>query len=213
MADVKQLQTGLNHFTGTLLKGINPIMEDGVAGPATEARVKLVKFYLGYAGELNGTAVDNFHKRLAHPADAEFSTLERVARGAERRAEEHKEMAANHDSGKVAGVGSFDDVPCANWMIPYLSFAREHGWAGKLQSGFRDPAFSESLCQKMCGAPSCPGRCAGRSSNHSGSVKPKGAIDVSDFERFGRLMAACPLSPRLRNDLPIDRVHYSATGH
>jgi len=212
-AGVRQVQAALNHFTGQFLKGVNPIIEDGIAGPATDARVKMVKFYLGYVGELNATVDANFDQRIAHPDDPQFSTPERVARGAERRAEQHKEVDANHDAGKLAGVGSFDNKPCANWMIPYLSFAREHGWVGKLQSGFRDPAFSESLCQKMCGAPTCPGRCAGRSSNHSGSVKPHGAIDVSDFDRFGQLMAKCPLSPRLFNDLPIDRVHYSATGH
>ncbi|MGH4012254.1 MAG: hypothetical protein ACRDTH_29515 [Pseudonocardiaceae bacterium] len=114
---------------------------------------------------------------------------------------------------RPASVGIFDGVPCANWLIPYLSWAREHGWQGQLLSGWRDPAYSEGLCLKMCGAPSCPGRCAGRSSNHSGDVKPKGAIDVSDPIRFGQLMTQCPLSPRIFNDLPNDLNHFSASGH
>jgi hypothetical protein len=210
---IKQLQGGLNQFTGQFLKGINPIIEDGITGPATEARIKLVKFYLGYQGPLNAVADDTFNQRMHHPGDAQFSSAERVARGAERRAEQRKEADANQAAAAGAGVSTFDGVPCAKWLTPYLTFAREHGWRGTLQSGFRDPAFSERLCQRMCGAPTCPGRCAGRSSNHSGSVRPKGAIDVSDFERFGALMKKCPLSPRIFNDLPIDPVHYSATGH
>lgn len=210
---VKELQVELNHFTGQSLKGINPIVEDGVIGPSTEARVKLVKFFLGYEGPLNSTVNAEFEQRVRHPGDAQFSSAERVARGADRRAAQRRQADHNDGAAAAAGVSRFDGVPCANWLIPYLSFAREHGWQGRLQSGFRDPAFSEHLCQQMCGAPSCPGRCAGRTSNHSGSVKPKGAIDVSDFHRFGALMTKCPLSPRIFNDLPIDPVHYSATGH
>jgi hypothetical protein len=110
-------------------------------------------------------------------------------------------------------VATFDGKPCATWLIPYLSWARKHGWQGTLTSGWRDPEYSEKLCMQICGAPTCPGRCAGRLSNHSGSVKPQGAIDVSDYTRFGQLMAQCPLSPRIFNDLPKDPVHFSATGH
>jgi hypothetical protein len=40
-----------------------------------------------------------------------------------------------------------------------------------------------------------------------------GAIDVSDFARFGVLMERCPFRPRLFNALsPIDPAHFSSTG-
>jgi len=84
---------------------------------------------------------------------------------------------------------------------------------GRLNSGWRSPEHSEQLCLDMCGAPSCPGRCAGRASNRSASTKPNGAVDVSDETRFGQLMAQCPYSPPIFNDLPSDRIHFSATGH
>jgi hypothetical protein len=45
---VRQLQTQLNEFTSRFLEGVNPIIEDGVTGPATEGRVTLVKVFLGY---------------------------------------------------------------------------------------------------------------------------------------------------------------------
>jgi hypothetical protein len=45
---VRQLQAELNSFTGRFLEGVNPISEDGAAGPATEGRINLVKRFLGY---------------------------------------------------------------------------------------------------------------------------------------------------------------------
>ena len=45
----------------------------------------------------------------------------------------------------------------------------------------------------------------GRPSNYSADVKPGGAIDVSDEARFAELMAACPYSPRIFNNLSADR--------
>lgn len=115
--------------------------------------------------------------------------------------------------GPAIGLGTFDGVSVANWFIPYLQWARANGWKGKLVSGHRDPAYSESLCFKMCGAASCSGTCAGKSSNHSGVKKPQGAIDVTDEANFAALMKRCPFLPHIFNDLPADRVHFSATGH
>lgn len=115
---------------------------------------------------------------------------------------------------RTSGVTRYDGVPVAAWMVPYLQWARENGWRGQLVSGWRDPAYSEGLCRRMCGAPSCPGRCAGRKSNHSGSEKPHGAIDVSEYYHFGRLMERCPLRPQLVNRLGArDPVHFSISGN
>jgi hypothetical protein len=112
-----------------------------------------------------------------------------------------------------SGVAWYDGKRVAAWMVPYLVWARKNGWRGYLVSGWRDPVYSESLCRAMCGAPRCPGRCAGRSSNHSGSVQPAGAIDVSDYYRFQELMKKCPYSPRLQNRLGArDPVHLSVSG-
>ena len=84
---------------------------------------------------------------------------------------------------------------------------------GTLNSGWRDPAHSERLCFDICGAPRCPGRCAGRSSNHSGHIKPAGSIDVSNPAQFGELMQKCPYEPRLINRLGAkDPWHYSVSG-
>jgi hypothetical protein len=92
-------------------------------------------------------------------------------------------------------------------------WAREHGWRGQLISGWRSPEHSEQLCFEICGRPTCPGRCAGRASNHSKKQKPGGAVDVSDHARFGGLMERCPFRPRIFNTLgPVDPGHFSSTG-
>jgi hypothetical protein len=126
-----------------------------------------------------------------------------------KRAHQHQNQVQH-----TTGVTTFDGVPVAAWMTRYLQWARAHGgWRGALVSGFRDPAYSESLCYRMCGKPSCPGLCAGRTSNHSGKELPHGAVDVTDYVRFGVAMRQCPYTPRIFNNLPRDLVHFSATGN
>lgn len=110
------------------------------------------------------------------------------------------------------GVATYNGKQVAAWMVPWLKKAEQAGWDGCLSSGYRTPEYSESLCQDMCGAPSCPGTCAGRSSNHSGKVYPAGAIDVCNPESFQAAANKVKGFP-LKNDLPADRVHFSFTGH
>lgn len=185
--DVAWVQRSLNQIMGAGLA------VDGIVGPLTRAAI--IAFQRseglaadGIAGPITTAALQ---RRLASPSRPAPSA---PATGA---------------------IGTFEGIKVATWLIPYLTWARAHGWTGRLASGWRDPAYSEQLCMKMCGAPTCPGRCAGRSSNHSGSFKPHGAIDVTDFIRFGQLMAQCPLTPHIFNDhnaIPKDPGHFSATG-
>jgi hypothetical protein len=210
---VRALQKALNAFTEKHLKSIGPLMVDGVVGPATKKRIRQAKFYLGYTGAARRTvAVDkDFMRRLRHPRSARFSSPAMLARALSRRRKQRK--AAKASLAPRAGVTTFDGKPVAAWLQPYLVWARNNGWRGTLNSGWRDPAYSEQLCREICGAPSCPGRCAGRTSNHAGSVKPAGAVDVSDYAKFGELMRRCPLQPRIVNALGArDPVHFSVTG-
>jgi len=210
---VRNLQKVLNKFTREHLMGMTPLVVDGKKGTETKKRIKLVKYYLGY-GKTKGrsTRVDaEFVRRLRRPGSPRYSNPAMLTRARTRRRKQAKN--AKRIAAPRAGVATFDGKPVAAWMKPYLDWAREHGWQGTLSSGWRDPAYSESLCMGICHAPKCPGRCAGRSSNHVGRVKPAGAIDVTHYEEFGRLMQSCPYEPRIFNDLPADRVHFSATGH
>jgi hypothetical protein len=205
--EVKQLQRAMNRFTGKFLETFPPIIVDGVRGHATNRRISVCKLYLGYEGNAvrSHRVTPLFLKRLNRPAIMPAAMIKRAE---ERRREQHERARR-----RVTGVATFDGRPVANWLRPYLEFARKNGWKGTLNSGFRDPAESEAICFHKYNQPSCPGVCAGRASNHSGKTKPKGALDVSDFARFGQLMQSCPLQPRIFNALPSDPVHFSATGH
>lgn len=101
--------------------------------------------------------------------------------------------------------------PIAAWMVPWLDKSRAAGWTGVLVSGYRSPEYSESLCYNICDHPSCPGLCAGRSSNHTLYSYPNGAIDVSDYYNFAAIQNR--IGSPLWNNLPSDRVHFSTSGN
>lgn len=211
--EVRRLQKSLNRFTERHLDGVGPIIVDGIKGHATARRIVTVKYHLGYTGKAqrSATVKSEFVRRMRHPRSPRYSNPAMLARAIARRAKQRK--AAKASAAPRSGVATFDGRPVAAWLKPYLDWARQNGWRGTLNSGFRDPAYSEKLCMSMCGAPSCPGRCAGRASNHAGSSNPAGAIDVSDYVTFAQLMRRCPYSPRIFNALGAqDPVHFSASG-
>lgn len=213
--EVKSLQRGLNAFTNRYLAFVSPIVVDGRLGKSTRERVRLVKYHLGYLGPINSDVTVTFRSRMWHPNSERYSTKERIARGKARRVKQRKDAHKNHVTAvKTSGVGRFDGVPVANVAIPYLQWARAHGWQGRLVSGYRTPAYSESLCYRMCGRPSCPGRCAGRSTNHAWAQPGRFAVDVSDYVRFGRVIRGCPIRPAIYNRLgALDPVHFSPSGN
>jgi hypothetical protein len=96
-----------------------------------------------------------------------------------------------HVDPKPAPIGEllvvFDGHMVPSWMVHQaLQPARSSGeWSGSVFSGFRSPEYSTQLCINMCGHPTCPGTCAGASSNHScppthTGEEFEGAVDVTD---------------------------------
>jgi peptidoglycan hydrolase-like protein with peptidoglycan-binding domain len=211
--NIKEIQNALNHFSSKYLENVTPLIVDGVEGPSTKKRIRRVKYYLGYRGaEQRSTDVTpKLIRHMEHPRSPRNANPAMLARALTRRRKQHK--LASRNAATSAGVATFDNKPVAAWMKPYLDWARAHGWQGQLNSGYRTPEYSEHLCYGICGAPRCSGTCAGRSSHHSIRVKPGGSIDVTDYVKFGELMRQCPYSPRIFNNLPNDRVHYSSTGN
>ena len=118
----------------------------------------------------------------------------------------HKRSAGKaYDGGQLYW---FDGRPVRASIYPHLVWARKNGWRGVVTSGYRTPQYSQSLCVAMCGRPSCPGRCAGMSSNHV-----RTAVDLTDYGTFGRLMKSSPYTPRIYNALGArDPVHFSPNG-
>lgn len=216
LPSVKFQQRRLNWFVSHYRLGYATLIVDGDRGPSTRRRTQEVRHYLGEGLTISQLRPDwtlPLRHRTAHPNDRRYPANER-ARGAARRIKRRAQVRATYLRSFVTrGVVRFDGKPCAAWLVPYLTWARRNGWRGGLNSGWRDPAYSERLCYQMCGAPACPGRCAGRASRHSQKDKPDGAVDVSDYVRFGQLMRRCPYSPRIFNALgPADPVHFSNNG-
>jgi hypothetical protein len=213
-AQWKARQNRLNLFTDATLKGVGKLRLDGVPGPATRKRIRHCKFWLGWdTKNIDGTWNDKFAWHLRYPRRRGRGkvrvSLATVRRGIQRRLAHNVYWLKSHSK---SGVTTYDGVRVARWMVPYLDWARAHGWRGRLVSGYRDPAYSERLCYAICGAPRCPGLCAGRTSNHSGDVKPAGAVDVSYYYDFRYIIARCPYGPKLVNHLSRDPVHFSVSG-
>jgi hypothetical protein len=123
--------------------------------------------------------------------------------------------------GDLAGSGTvvIDGHAVAGWIAKQVLAARHHGWTGHVASGVRTYAEQVQACIHVCGNPNgCPGRCAKPgTSNHRGTRYPLGAVDVDDPAGFAaalqRAQAAGDITgPIIRNNLPNDRGHFSATG-
>jgi hypothetical protein len=113
------------------------------------------------------------------------------------------------------GLVDMDGHKVAAWIAAHLMEARRLGyWHGYVISGWRSKSYSRSLCEAMCGAPSCPGRCAGEATNHVGIEEPEGAVDLSDPEGFQRYCRdhGYPLHGN-GEILPADRPHFSRLGN
>lgn len=116
--------------------------------------------------------------------------------------------------GLPANVGSFEGTPVAEWIIPILQWARQHGWTGTVTDGWRPQNATYGSA----------------TSNHKKSAYPGGAIDVGgpndaaagaafanaikDYQKHN------PGKPTLIQGVntpwggyPHDLGHFSATGH
>lgn len=108
-----------------------------------------------------------------------------------------------------------DGYYVAHWIAQIVLWARKDGWPGQVTSGYRTDADQREACRHVCGNPNgCPGRCAKPgTSNHRFKTYPGGAVDVSDYQDFGRRVKRYPHGQTIKNDLPQDPVHFSLSGH
>jgi hypothetical protein len=113
----------------------------------------------------------------------------------------------------------FDGVSVASWIVPSLQWAREHGWTGHVNSGFRSCEHQKVVAAKFAASKGMTvaqlypnGPCA---SNHVGMDHPRGAVDVTNPEQLDNVLRNNPNHPPLVWGGPVinDRVHFSATGH
>lgn len=151
---------------------------------------------------------DKHHKRVRHFRKHKNSLKAKVKTLAKKVKKQKQASVYDKKGGEIV---TFDGKPVVEWLAYWLQKSREHGWNGVLVSGYRTPEYSQQLCYNMCGAPSCPGKCAGTSSNHTRKGYLQGACDVSDYTNFEAIQFQ--IGSPLKNDLPVDPVHFSASGH
>lgn len=87
-------------------------------------------------------------------------------------------------------VAHFDGKPVAGWIKPWLQYARQHGWKGSVNSGYRSVAEQRRIYNSGVRPAAKPGQ-----SNHNFTGFPGGAIDVSDAAQLSRILkrAGSPL--------------------
>lgn len=98
--------------------------------------------------------------------------------------------------------------PIADWIIPVLEWASQHGWTGTVTSGFR--TLYEQVQLNAAGAFSAP---AGFS-NHETAAYPGGAVDVTNPSQLITVLRGYPGPEKLVGGVlgPVDPEHFSATG-
>jgi hypothetical protein len=146
----------------------------------------------------------------------ELAKQVRAARGEkDALAKKLKYLIEQRDAAPPQGdsIVQFDGKPCAAWIARDLQKIRDLGWDGFLLSGYRTPAYSTGLCIAICGAPTCPNRCAGATSNHSKYVEPEGAADLDPGHLAQALSLLRQIGSPLHNAIgPTDPNHVSASG-
>lgn len=112
------------------------------------------------------------------------------------------------------GVTVFDGKPVASWIARVLAWARQHGWAGSVTSGYRTAA-QQLLAAQGYGLEHYPN--GPLASNHTGTAYPSGAVDVTMAAQLNSILAGWNSSHarKLIWGGPVmgDWVHFSATGH
>lgn len=207
-------------LTRMKIDGIDEVKEDGIPGPSTRKLIHDLKFFLGWDADRTKSYTKKFHYAIKYPFSNHYVGGPNVIKRGRQRVRDHNKAYAKHKaeaksqaSTAAGGLATYNGVQVYAGAIKYLDYARAHGWTGRVNSGYRTPEYSEHLCYNMCGAPSCPGRCAGKSTNHAWKQPTRWAMDVSDYVRFGQIMRTCPITPRIFNALGAqDPVHFSPTG-
>lgn len=221
---VELLQKAVNHQLHDRNFPWRDVKVDSKAGRHTFDAAHMAGFLMGFSVDQlksigSGHITEYTYEILTHKRrrSVAMKIRDRSRRDdAEHLRKKHRYLKEHHDPNPGAGTTEFDGHEVATWIVVWLEKSRKAGWNGSVISGFRSPEYSTSLCVSMCGASSCLGRCAGAGSNHScppshACSYPEGAVDVSDQYNFADIQRR--IGSPLQNNLPSDRLHFSASGY
>lgn len=112
--------------------------------------------------------------------------------------------AAGTSSAMPSGTAGFEGKTVAAWIAPALQYARQHGWKGTVNSGYRSYADQQRIYNSGVRPAAKPG-----TSNHEGSDYPRGAVDVSDAQQLAQILQNSPYAGKLVWAGAKDPVHFS----
>lgn len=225
---VRQFQTDLDRELKEHGFPWRKIEIDGAAGEHTFDAANMVAFIQGFSStELHkiGKQQKISHRDLLILEGRERRT-DQMKHRANAREDDLRDLRQQHKHPKPQPIPGaphrtwLDGHEVPIWIAEILIEARNAGvWKGVVISGVRTPLHSEELCLDMCGAPSCSGRCAGRSSNHAmpptgTGVEFEGAVDVTDYVGLREFCRAHNKPLRGGGEvLPADLPHFSHEGN
>jgi hypothetical protein len=102
------------------------------------------------------------------------------------------------------GVADFEGHKVAGWIAPALQYARQQGWQGQVNSGYRSFADQQRIYNSGVRPAAKPG-----TSNHEGAQYPRGAVDVSDAQQLSNILKHSRWRKRLQYAGAKDPVHFS----
>lgn len=109
--------------------------------------------------------------------------------------------------------------PIDKWIWPILAWAKSHGWAGSVTSGYRTDAEQESAAADYAAQLGKPISAiypdGPLGSNHVKPNYPGGAVDINDQGALAAVLRGYKSHPTLiwGGTTIEDAVHYSSTGH
>jgi hypothetical protein len=99
------------------------------------------------------------------------------------------QLADGYDVTQLKGLVEFDHKPVAGWIAPILDYARQHGWKGSLNEGYRTDRQQAGIYNAGVRPAAVPVSLGGGGSNHSGRDWPAGAVDVSDAAHLSNILS------------------------
>lgn len=99
--------------------------------------------------------------------------------------------------------------PVAEWIVPILQYAWNHGWRGTVTSGYRSDAEQTAIYDSGVRPAAVPKSLGGSGSNHEGNAFPAGAVDVASASELSAILEKSPYANLLVYAGAKDPVHFS----
>jgi LAS superfamily LD-carboxypeptidase LdcB len=105
---------------------------------------------------------------------------------------------------KLKGAVDFGEKKVASWIAPILQYAKQHGWTGDVESGYRSLAEQTHIYDSGVRPAAKPG-----TSNHEFTTFPGGAVDVTNASQLSDVLSKSPYAKVLVWAGSKDPVHFS----